>query len=218
MEESNKGRSSEEEKQAQPVHRRKLLKIMATTTGAAGLSFLLPAKWTKPLTDVIVLPAHAQTSVDDPPVINNFSVYLTPAFGGMPDPANKSNARHSDTLVAPVPTPTPTPIPTCGTTHYGSIDIADPFCEANDGNTSLFYEVGSNGEIGFTNCTTASGQLISAIGGSLTLNATTCNGTVEFYFNGTQQCGNSLAVHLGVNGRLSNVVNQSIPCQANSSG
>jgi len=86
VEESNKGHSSEEEKHAQSMDRRRLLKMMATTTGAAGASFLLPAKWTKPLFDVIILPAHAATSTDNPPIISNFTVRSLP-----PNPLKDSN-------------------------------------------------------------------------------------------------------------------------------
>jgi hypothetical protein len=53
----------EEEGQEQTVSRRRLLKALIATGGAAAASTLLPSKWTKPIVEVGVLPVHAQASV-----------------------------------------------------------------------------------------------------------------------------------------------------------
>lgn len=42
--------------------RRKLLKLLAAGTGAFAAATLLPMRWTKPLVEMGVLPAHAQMS------------------------------------------------------------------------------------------------------------------------------------------------------------
>ena len=43
--------------------RRKLLKQLAVTGGVAYIASDLPTKWTRPVVEAVVLPAHAQTSV-----------------------------------------------------------------------------------------------------------------------------------------------------------
>jgi hypothetical protein len=45
------------------LSRRRLLKIIAATGGAVAASTLLPSKWARPVIDVGLLPAHAQTSI-----------------------------------------------------------------------------------------------------------------------------------------------------------
>ena len=50
------------------ISRRRLLQIIAATGGAVTASALLPNKWVKPLTEVGVLPVHAQISA--PPEID----------------------------------------------------------------------------------------------------------------------------------------------------
>ena len=45
-----------------PLLRRRLLKSMATGGGALVLGIMLPGKWIKPVINIGVLPAHAQTS------------------------------------------------------------------------------------------------------------------------------------------------------------
>ena len=47
------------------LSRRDLLKALAATGGAITATTMLPEKWTQPVVDVGVLPAHAQTS---PPI------------------------------------------------------------------------------------------------------------------------------------------------------
>jgi hypothetical protein len=53
--------SGNDNKTAQTMGRRELLKIVAATGGAVALSSL-PNRWEKPLVEVGVLPAHAQAS------------------------------------------------------------------------------------------------------------------------------------------------------------
>ncbi len=74
----------------QPTARRKALKKLLVGSGAAvAASQTLPAKWTKPVVDSVILPAHAQTTVVPTtpaptttlPIINfrgQFSVTITP--------------------------------------------------------------------------------------------------------------------------------------------
>jgi len=50
------------EDQERKISRRRLLKIVATTGGATAASTLLPTKWTKPVVEVGLLPAHAQVT------------------------------------------------------------------------------------------------------------------------------------------------------------
>jgi hypothetical protein len=51
----------------QLLSRRDALKALAAIGGAAAASALLPEKWVKPVVEAGVLPAHAQTSVCNPP-------------------------------------------------------------------------------------------------------------------------------------------------------
>jgi len=51
-----------EEHQETAVSRRQLLKALIATGGAITASTLLPAKWSKPIVEVGVLPVHAQIS------------------------------------------------------------------------------------------------------------------------------------------------------------
>jgi hypothetical protein len=44
-------------------HRRNLLKAMASLGGAAAVGKSLPERWTKPVVDAVLLPAHAATSI-----------------------------------------------------------------------------------------------------------------------------------------------------------
>ncbi|MGH1543711.1 MAG: hypothetical protein ACRBHB_25145 [Arenicella sp.] len=48
--------------QEKPKARRRVLKAITTTGGITALTPLLPSKWTSPLLNWVVLPAHAQTS------------------------------------------------------------------------------------------------------------------------------------------------------------
>ena len=58
-----------------PEERRKALKKILAGTGAVTVAAAAPEKWTTPVVDSVVLPAHAQTSTDPtPPTIPlNFS-------------------------------------------------------------------------------------------------------------------------------------------------
>lgn len=77
----------QENDQEQTPSRRQLLKALIATGGAVTASTLLPGKWSKPVVEVGVLPAHAQVS---PPT-------------STPTPTPTPTTR---------PTPTPTPTPT----------------------------------------------------------------------------------------------------------
>ena len=74
--------------------RRKALRKLLVGGGIVGASTQLPDKWTKPLVDSVLVPAHAQTSVTPQPTPNP-----TPQPTALPQPS-------------PVPTPQPTPAPT----------------------------------------------------------------------------------------------------------
>ena len=54
--------SKPEESKQEGSSRRKVLKA-AGATGAAATAALLPPAWTKPVVEIIVVPAHAQTTV-----------------------------------------------------------------------------------------------------------------------------------------------------------
>jgi hypothetical protein len=51
------------------LSRREVLKALASVGGAAAASLLVPVKWVKPVVDVGILPAHAQSSVCSPPYL-----------------------------------------------------------------------------------------------------------------------------------------------------
>lgn len=60
--------------------RRKLLKSIATSSGAVVAGKSLPESWTRPVVDSVILPAHAQTSPPVPstgPFAGNASVPVT---------------------------------------------------------------------------------------------------------------------------------------------
>ncbi len=46
-----------------PEARRKLLRSLAITGGAAVTAKSLPQEWVKPAVDTVLLPAHSQTSI-----------------------------------------------------------------------------------------------------------------------------------------------------------
>ncbi len=62
MEQPSETTASQEQARKLTVGRRRLIKVIAATGGAAAASFLLPGKWFQPVIDVGVLPAHAQVS------------------------------------------------------------------------------------------------------------------------------------------------------------
>ncbi len=49
------------------IGRRQLLKALAAAGGAVTAASMLPGKWSKPVIEAGVLPAHAQTSALPPP-------------------------------------------------------------------------------------------------------------------------------------------------------
>jgi len=59
--------------------RRNLLKSLAAGTGAVVAGKSLPEKWSKPVVDSVLLPAHAQTSPPPPTNFNYFGVNVTSA-------------------------------------------------------------------------------------------------------------------------------------------
>lgn len=59
--------SAHELRSAQPQVRRKLLKNLAIGSGAIIGAALAPEKWTAPIVNAVVLPAHAETSDIEPP-------------------------------------------------------------------------------------------------------------------------------------------------------
>lgn len=122
MEELKREGSSKEKKQARPINRRRLLKMMATTTGAMGASFLLPAKWTKPLIDMIILPAHAATTPENTPIISGFTISGSVVGDGISKPR---------------------------ISHYGQFAYSDGPCEVNEDDTTLQYTVTGGGELNF---------------------------------------------------------------------
>lgn len=65
--------------------RRKALQRLLVGGGIAGASTQMPDKWTKPLVDSVLVPAHAQTSITPSPT---------------PSPT-----------AVPTPSPTPSPVP-----------------------------------------------------------------------------------------------------------
>lgn len=52
------------------IGRRQLLKALVATSGAITAASLLPGKWTKPVVEAGVLPAHAQSSQVSQPIFN----------------------------------------------------------------------------------------------------------------------------------------------------
>jgi hypothetical protein len=53
----------EEKNHQAPVSRRELLKALAAAGGALGVAAFLPGRWSRPLVEAGVLPAHAQGSL-----------------------------------------------------------------------------------------------------------------------------------------------------------
>src|SRR5688572_8151277 len=78
----------------QGLSRRDALKVLAAATGAITLSSL-PDQWQKPVIEVGLLPAHAQTSVVASPVsISN----LADTFTGINDCGNQSGSTDNITF------------------------------------------------------------------------------------------------------------------------
>ena len=65
--------------QDQPTGRRKTLKKLLVGGGVAAVGSTLPTKWTKPVVDSIILPAHAQTTVVPEPTAAPQDPITTPA-------------------------------------------------------------------------------------------------------------------------------------------
>ena len=79
--------------------RRKLLKTAAASSGLAVAATALPANWTKPVVDSILLPAHAQTSGA---VVGGVYTTASITFASAPK-KNKSGVQYAllDTLISP---------------------------------------------------------------------------------------------------------------------
>ena len=84
--------------------RRKALQKLLVGGGIVGASTQLPDKWTKPLVDSVLVPAHAQTSVTPQPTPNP-----TPQPTAVPQPTPGPTPQPT---ALPQPTPGPTPQPT----------------------------------------------------------------------------------------------------------
>lgn len=185
VEEVKRERSLEGNKLDQPTTRRKLLKMMATTAGAMGASFILPAKWTKPLIDMVILPAHAATSVETSLEIRSFSITPIPfSKGPPPSPYQK------------------------WVTHSWNFEYEDAECGVIDENTTLHFNVSNGGYIDFIKCegSASSPERLSAIGATLN---DSCSGSVHFYFL-TNATGETINMSLNVNGRESNWITSGI--------
>ena len=62
MDHKTDNNATSEQEQAETLGRRDLLKTLVATGGAVTAAALLPGKWTKPVIESGVLPAHAATS------------------------------------------------------------------------------------------------------------------------------------------------------------
>ena len=62
--------------ESSPINRRELLKALGAAGGALAAAAFLPGKWTKPVVDAGVMPAHAQASN-----LTIFSLSIQPRFG-----------------------------------------------------------------------------------------------------------------------------------------
>ena len=184
VEEGKRERSLEGNKLDQPTTRRKLLKMMATTAGAMGASFILPAKWTKPLIDMVILPAHAATSVETSLEIKTFSITPIPFSKGPPPSPDQK-----------------------WVTHSWNFEYDDPECSIDE-NTTLHFNISNGGYIDFIKCkgSASSPEILSAIGATVN---DACSGSVNFYFF-TNAAGETINMSLNVNGRESNWITSGI--------
>jgi hypothetical protein len=73
------------------LSRRELLKALAAAGGALGAAAFLPGKWTKPLVEAGVLPAHAQGTMLPNPTVDLYSVSQVSEFN-YNDPAGEWDA------------------------------------------------------------------------------------------------------------------------------
>ena len=67
------------------LSRRELLKALAAAGGALGAAAFLPGKWTKPLVEAGVLPAHAQATFGPRPTIDLTDASASRGFFGQFD-------------------------------------------------------------------------------------------------------------------------------------
>ena len=190
MEKQDKDILPEAEKEGHLIGRRKLLKMLVATVGAAEASFLLPEKWTKPLFDAIIVPAHAATS-GPPPTISNFTI------------EGQVNTGNAEIEAKPA---------TNGYPYYtGKFEYSDPGCEVDVQHTKLNYYVSWGGRLNFN-----SGATIENLPDG-SQNGTPCSGMISFSFitqtsNGAYYPINygDVSIQLDVNGRLSKFLTQTI--------
>jgi len=83
-----------ENEETQALNRRELLKVLTAAGGAIGAAAFLPARWSKPLVEAGVLPAHAQGTMTLE--ISNLSVFPIP--GSAPIEPYGANFHFNDTL------------------------------------------------------------------------------------------------------------------------
>jgi len=190
MEESHKDISSEETTRKQTAGRRKILKMMAATAGAMGASILWVGKWTKPLVEVITLPAHAETSAP------------LPSPSPSPPPGNALTISDFDITV-----------PELSifsvfineiTEAQGDFTYSDESCEVDDSAT-LQYTVSGGGKLRFKSGTTLGKTRGKVLGD-------TCNGLISFpLFANEAGHGETLTISLGATGRFSNSLKAIVP-------
>lgn len=185
MEESHKDISSEETTRKQTAGRRKILKMMAATAGAMGASILWVGKWTKPLVEVITLPAHAETSPPSPP----------------PPPGNALTI--SDFEITGPGLSIFSVFINDPTKRQGDFTYSDESCAVDDSAT-LQYTVSGGGQLGFP-----SGRQLKRI--PATIIGDTCSGGISFPFTINDTGGKTLTISLGATGRKSNKLTAIIP-------
>jgi len=104
----NKREYQDNETASVPSRREALKKIAMGGTIAFGAS-ALPPRWTKPIVDKVLVPAHAQTS---PPPGNTPSPTPSPGTTQSPTPSPGTTPLPAPTPPPPQPTPTPAPTTT----------------------------------------------------------------------------------------------------------
>ena len=148
-----------ENEETQALSRRELLKVLTAAGSAIGAAAFLPAKWSKPLVEAGVLPAHAQGTMIPELTISNLSVFPLPGADA-PNQPYGANFHFNDSLcqvddsaklyVSASP---------CGATFYNGQTIASaggaingtggcdgvvgfPFDALNCINSALFVQLG----------------------------------------------------------------------------
>lgn len=171
------------------VGRRKLLKVIVATSGAAAASLLLPDKWTKPIIDLGTVPAHAQMS-GETITISSFSIFALPGGGEGFGRMGFGN----------------------GTLPFeANINYNDKDCDINN-NTAVVLTSSHDGEIyplpgtTLTNCKPVPGSF----------GPSACTGTLGVPFTHTAVNGTIIPTTLTIrirncNGHWSNILNKDFP-------